>query len=52
MEITENKVLHDEDEDSNTALHLAAEQGHLPVIELLVENGADKVARFDGSFIN
>ena len=39
------KCLNDEDEDSNTALHMAARAGHLGVVELLIKSGADKEAR-------
>ena len=39
------KVINDEDEESNSALHMAAEEGHLDVATYLVEWGADKEAR-------
>ena len=38
-------VVNDEDEDSNTALHLAALAGHNKVVQALIENGADIEAR-------
>jgi ankyrin repeat protein len=38
-------VLNDEDEDSNTALHLASKHGHLDVVKVLVGAGAVKEAR-------
>ena len=38
-------ITNDEDEDSNTALHLAALAGHLNVAETLVKCGADIQAR-------
>ena len=42
---SEGECLNDEDEDSNTALHMAALAGHLGVVELLITRGADKEAR-------
>ncbi|KAG1661213.1 Transient receptor potential cation channel subfamily A member 1 [Nymphon striatum] len=40
--VKENKlIVGDEDEDSNTALHLAALKGHFRVIKLLLNHGAD-----------
>ena len=39
-------VVNDEDEDSNTALHLAALAGHNKVVQALIDNGADIEARF------
>ena len=39
-------VVNDEDEDSNTALHLAALAGHNKVVQALIENGADIEARY------
>ena len=38
-------VINDEDEDSNTALHLAALAGHNKVALALIEAGADIEAR-------
>ena len=38
-------VINDEDEDSNTALHLAALAGHNKVARALIEVGADIEAR-------
>ena len=40
-------VVNDEDEDSNTALHLAALAGHNKVVQALIENGADIEARYE-----
>ncbi len=40
------QVVNDEDEDSNTALHLAALAGHNKVVMALIENGADIEARY------
>ena len=45
LNYTENKALNEEDEDSNTALHLAAKNGHVEIVRLLVKKGADKMAR-------
>ena len=45
LEKTEDKVLNDEDEDSNTSLHLASEAGHLNTVKLLISKGADKESR-------
>ena len=39
------KVLNDQDEISNTALHLAAEGGHLEIVEKLVDIGTNKESR-------
>ena len=41
----DKQVLNDEDEDSNTALHLAAQFGHNKVVEILLDLGADVSAR-------
>ena len=41
----DKSVLNDEDENSNTALHLAAQYGHNKVAEVLLELGADVSAR-------
>ena len=38
-------VINDEDEASNTPLHLAATKGHLKCCKALLENGADVDAR-------
>ena len=38
-------VVNDEDEDSNTALHLAALAGHNKVVKELIDAGADIEAR-------
>ena len=46
IEKTKGKCLNDQEEDSNTALHLAAQGGHLQIVQLLLEAGADKMARF------
>ena len=37
--------VNDEDENSNTALHLAALAGHAKVADVLIEMGADVAAR-------
>ncbi len=42
---THSHCLNDEDEESNTALHMASEAGHLQVVNALIEMGADKEAR-------
>lgn len=41
----DKSVLNDEDENSNTALHLAAQYGHNKVADILLELGADVSAR-------
>ena len=41
----DKSVLNDEDENSNTALHLAAQYGHNKVAAILLELGADVSAR-------
>ena len=38
-------VINDEDEASNTPLHLAAAEGHFKCCKALLENGADVEAR-------
>ena len=38
--------VNNEDENSNTALHLAALAGHAKVAEVLLEYGADVAARY------
>ena len=38
-------VINDEDEFSNTALHLASMEGHVRVVDALIEAGADITAR-------
>ena len=38
-------VINDEDEDSNTPLHLAALAGHNKVLSVLIDAGADIEAR-------
>lgn len=40
-------TIQDEDEDSNTPLHLACTHGHLGVVKVLVEADADVEARWD-----
>ena len=50
LEATKYKALNEEDEDSNTALHLASMKGHLGIVELLINHGADKMARSAGAF--
>ena len=42
----DDTVLNDEDENSNTALHMAAENGHYDVVKILCTYGADKLNRF------
>ena len=45
--MTQDKnAVNDEDENSNTALHLAALAGHAKVAEVLIEFGADVAARY------
>ena len=39
------KVLNEQDEISNTALHLAAEGGHVDIVETLINIGANKESR-------
>ena len=39
-------IVKDVDISSNTPLHLAAIQGHVKVVELLIKNGAAVDARF------
>lgn len=39
--------MNDEDDSSNTALHLAALAGHAKLAEVLLEFGADVAARYD-----
>ena len=41
----DKKTINDEDENSNTALHFAAEAGHNKVVHALLEAGADINAR-------
>lgn len=41
----DKNAANDEDENSNTALHLAALAGHAKVAEVLIEYGADVAAR-------
>ena len=41
----DERAINDEDEDSNSALHLASEEGHLHVATTLVEWGAEKEAK-------
>lgn len=43
--MTEGRCLAEEDENSNTSVHLAAAKGHLEVVKLLVSHGADKLSR-------
>ena len=43
----QNDVILDEDEDSNTPLHLACTHGHLGVAKVLVEADADVEPRWD-----
>ena len=38
-------IVNDEDEASNTALHLAATEGHVKCCKTLLENGAEVDAR-------
>ena len=42
---SKGKCLNDRDEDSNTALHLAAVARHADVVRLLIGQGADKEAK-------
>ena len=42
---TRGKCVYDEEEDSNTALHLAAQNGHRDVVQHLIAHGADKQCR-------
>ena len=45
--VTQDKnSVNDEDESSNTALHLAALAGHAKVATVLIEMGADVAARY------
>lgn len=45
--VTQDKnSVNDEDENSNTALHLAALAGHAKVADVLIEFGADVAARY------
>ena len=39
-------MINDEDEDSNTALHLASLAGHNKVVSSLLDRGADIEARY------
>ena len=39
--------VNDEDENSNTALHLAALAGHAKAADVLIEMGADVAARYE-----
>ena len=41
----ETSIINEEDEASNTPLHLAATEGHLKCCKALLENGADVEAR-------
>lgn len=46
--VTKDKnLVNDEDDSSNTALHLAALAGHAKLAEVLLEFGADVAARYD-----
>lgn len=45
MVIRDHSSVNDEDEDSNTALHLATLHGHTKVALILIKNGADVAAR-------
>ena len=38
--------MNDVDGSSNTPLHLAAMQGHVKVVEILIKSGADVEARY------
>ena len=46
MVIRDHSAVNDEDEDSNTALHLATLHGHTKVALILIKNGADVAARW------
>lgn len=39
-------LVNDEDDSSNTPLHLASSEGHVNVVELLLKHGADVDARY------
>jgi ankyrin repeat protein len=39
--LDQNAVVNASDYDGRTALHLAASEGHVPVVELLLKRGAD-----------
>ncbi len=45
------KVLNDQDELCNTALHLAAEAGHVDIVQKLVNIGSNKESRFKLKFL-
>ena len=40
------KLINDEDEESNTGLHMSADSGYLAVVRYLVKRGAEKGARY------